>query len=58
MLHVIIRKEEIPLIGMKKIGITSGKKNPITGKREIIYFCTNLDFIKAGIEREKEFIKI
>ena len=58
MLYVIVKKDEIPLIGIKKIGITSGKKSPITGKREIIYFCTNLDFIKSGIEREKEFIKI
>ena len=58
MLHVIITKEEIPLIGIKKIGITSGKKNPQTGKREKIYFCTNLDFIKSGMQRDKEFIKI
>ena len=58
MLHVIIKKEEIPLIGIKKIGITSGKKDPITGKRETIYFCTNLDFIKSGMQRDKEFIKI
>ena len=58
MLHVIITKEEIHIIGAKKIGITSGKKNPQTGKREKIYFCTNLDFIKSGIQREKKFIEI
>ena len=58
MLHVIITKEEIQIIGAKKIGITSGKKNPQTGKREKIYFCTNLDFIKSGIQREKKFIEI
>ena len=58
MLHVIIQKEEIHIIGAKKIGITSGKKNPQTGKREKIYFCTNLDFIKSGIQREKKFIEI
>ena len=58
MLHVIITKEEIHIIGAKKIGITSGKKDPQTGKREKIYFCTNLDFIKSGIQREKQFIEI
>ena len=58
MLHVIITKEEIQIIGAKKIGITSGKKNPQTGKREKIYFCTNLDFIKSGIQRDKKFIEI
>ena len=58
MLHVIITQEEIKLIGINKVGITSGKKNPQTGKREKIYFCTNLDFIKSGIQREKQFIKI
>ena len=58
MLHVIITKEEVQIIGAKKIGITSGKKNPQTGKREKIYFCTNLDFIKSGIQRDKKFIEI
>ena len=58
MLHVIITQKEIQLIGINKVGITSGKRNPITGEREKIYFCTNLDFIKSGIQREKQFIKI
>lgn len=57
-MNVIITQEEIKLIGINKIGITSGKKDKLTGIREKIYFCSNLDFIKSGIERKKQFIKI
>lgn len=57
MLYVKITKEEALKIGLKKSGITSGRRDKITGKRETIYFCSNLDFI-SNFEREKEFITI
>jgi hypothetical protein len=58
MLYVKITKEELIILGSRKTGITSGKKDKKTGKRELIYFCSNLDFIGLCLEREKEFIKI
>jgi len=57
MLYVKITKKESELIGAKKTGYTSGKKDKITGKREEIRFCSNLVFIQ-NFEREKEFIAI
>jgi hypothetical protein len=57
MLYVKITKEESTIIGSRKSGITSGKKDKTTGEREIIYFCSNLVFI-SNFDREKEFITI
>jgi len=57
MLYVKITKEEATVIGSRKSGITGGKKDKVTGEREIIYFCSNLVFIQ-NFEREKEFITI
>lgn len=57
MLYVKITKEEALKLSPKHYGITSGKKNKETGKRETIYFCSNLVFIK-NFEREKEFLEI
>ena len=58
MLYVKITKEESIKIGQNKTGLSSGKRNKENGERELIYFCSNIDFIKSGIEREKEFIEI
>ena len=57
MLYVKITKEEATVIGSRKSGITSGKKDKVTGEREIVYFCSNLVFIQ-NFDREKEFITI
>jgi hypothetical protein len=55
MLQVKITKEEAAKIPTK-YGITSGKKDE-NGKRETIYFCSNLVFLN-NFNRDKEFITI
>lgn len=57
MLYVKITKEEALKLKSKQYGITSGKRNKETGKRETIYFCDNIVFLK-NFNREKEFIEI
>jgi len=57
MLYVKITKKEAEILGSIKTGLTSGKKDEITGIRETIYFCSNLEFIK-NFDREKEYITI
>ncbi len=57
MLYVKITKEEALKLNSKEYGLTSGKKDKETGKRETIYFCSNLTFIRNFV-REKEFIEI
>ena len=57
MLYVKITREEALKLGSRQYGITSGKKDNVTGERETIYFCSNLVFIQ-NFEREKEFITI
>lgn len=57
MLYVKITKEESLKVGSKETGITSGRRDKVTGERETIYFCSNLVFIK-NFDREKEFITI
>jgi len=57
MLYVKITKEEALKLGSRQYGLTSGKKDKVTGEREIVYFCSNLVFIQ-NFEREKEFIEI
>jgi ABC-type Fe3+/spermidine/putrescine transport system ATPase subunit len=56
MLYVKITKEEALQLSSRQYGITSGKRNE-EGKRETLYFCSNLVFIQ-NFEREKEFITI
>jgi hypothetical protein len=58
MLYIKVTLEEARRIGFHKVGIKSAKKDPITGERENIYFVKNIDFLKSGIEREKEIIEI
>jgi hypothetical protein len=58
MLYIKVTLEEARRIGFHKVGITSGKKDLITGERENIYFVKNIDFLNSGIEREKETIEI
>ena len=57
MLYVKITKEEALKIGSKQTGITSGRRDKVTGERETIYFCSNLVFI-SNFDREKEFVTI
>ena len=57
MLYVKITQEEALKLGSNKYGITGGKKNKETGKREVVYFCSNLVFIK-NFQREPEFVEI
>ena len=57
MLNVIITKEEASKIGFHKVGLAGGKRNKETGKRDTIYFCSHIDFIKQ-FNREMEFIQV
>jgi len=58
MLYIKVSLEEARQIGFNKVGVASGKKDIVTGKRENIYFVKNIDFLNSGIEREKEIIEI
>ena len=57
MLQVKITQEEALKLKYNEYGMTSGKKDKETGKRETIYFCSNLVFIQ-NFDREKQFITI
>ena len=57
MLQVKITQEEALKLKYNEYGMTSGKHSKQTGKRETIYFCSNLVFIQ-NFDREKEFITI
>jgi hypothetical protein len=59
MRYVKITKEESLKVNHKEIGITSGKKDKETGKRETIYFCSSLEFSRVfGQDIQKIFIEI
>ena len=59
MRYVSLTKEQSKKIDNKHIGYTSGKKDPKTGKREEIRFCSNIAFVSVfGYDIEANFITI
>ncbi len=59
MLYVKLSEQQAKTISALKIGYTSGKKDPITGKRENIRFCSEKDFVNAfGLDAEKIYVTI
>ena len=59
MRYVKLTAEQSEKINSKQIGLTSGKRNKETGLREVVKFCSSLDFsIAFGQEEEKIFIEI
>jgi hypothetical protein len=41
MLYVKKSQRRIFKVGSKRTGITSGRRDKVTGERETIYFCSN-----------------
>lgn len=59
MRYVQLTEDQVKKIPTKKIGLTSGKRDKITGIRPAIKFCSSFDFSKhIGYDEEKVFIEI
>lgn len=59
MRYVKLTKEQANKISSKKKGVTSGKRDKVTGLKPSIKFCSSLDFsIEFGSDAEREFITI
>jgi hypothetical protein len=59
MLYVKLSEQQAKSLSALKIGYTSGKKDPITGKRESIRFCSKKVFIKTfGHNTPRQIIEI
>ncbi len=59
MRYVALTEEQATKISSRKIGITSGKRDKVTGLRPIIKFCSSLDFVSVfGYNVKREFITI
>lgn len=54
---VLITKEEALKLGSRQYGLTSGKRDAITGIRPLLHFCEIGVFVK-NFNREKTFITI
>ena len=58
MKQVMITKEEALTLKYSEYGITSGKRDKITGIRPTIYFCEELVFEKNINRSNKEYVNI